>query len=78
MEEPLNKSIIREVFSFLNRYKMTQRQLAQLIGISESEVSLLLSGKRRWTLHMLATFLNGVDMHGELYGYDFCMNQGHE
>lgn len=36
----------------LDRQGMTQRQLADAVGISYSHVSLLLSGRRRWYIEM--------------------------
>ena len=65
LELSLQDMKIRDfIKSLLDDHQMTQDELAQILGCSRSNVSLLLSGKRKWTEKYIdALFAGlGVDM----------------
>jgi DNA-binding Xre family transcriptional regulator len=49
-----NNEINERVQAYLSKKRMSQKDLYEATGITQSELSLLLAGKRNWTLNLLA------------------------
>lgn len=66
--DSLTISLIEEIFRMLEEQAMTQKQLAELMKVSEAQVSKLLSGYSNMTLKSLAKILVALDadMHMKL------------
>jgi len=52
----------------LDKKGWTQRKLAAEMGVTESEMSLLLSGKRNWTLRLVSAFVKATGIHINIEG----------
>ncbi len=63
-----NESINEKVRAYLRKHRMSQKDLYEATGITQSELSLLLSGKRNWTLPLLAILAKHTNLVFKLGG----------
>lgn len=56
-----NETVITAVKRYLKISHTSQRQLAQAMGIHECYLSLLLSGRRNWSIHLINLYTTITD-----------------
>jgi transcriptional regulator with XRE-family HTH domain len=59
----LNQDIAGTVLNYLKQHNITQRELAEGMGLHETALSSLLSGKRNWTIRTLTLLAKNTGLY---------------
>jgi len=71
MNKDLNSQVIGAVKRLLKERKITQRHLAEVMKVTECEISLLMTGRRGWSLQRLYMLIQATGCQGSLNPHGF-------